>query len=272
MDNNQTHFNNLATAHDSAHETISPETELSTQTTAPVSEDSPSESLTPTLTAAASAGITGAVIGHLIGKHTVGGRVGATIGAVVGSMAGAALGREVAHSDTAGAIAEQAKEVVGDTVEQVKAVAEDTMDRVKDAVPGMKATEPDHDRSELQPEVQPIEPSEQPQATVTPTDLLLAQPHLSEAVAQTHYHLGLTLGREGQLEQAIEEFQEVLDVMPESAETYYNLGVAFNKQGDVDQALDCMYRARDLCTEQDKEQGARIVEQAIAAIQQHQSQ
>lgn len=270
MENNQTYFNNSESLHDATHELTELQPEGSTTATNSGQDASPSEPLAATLTAAASAGLTGAVIGHLIGKHTVGGRVGATIGAVVGGVAGAALGQEVSHSETAESITHTAKEVVGGAVEQVKAVAQDTLDRVKDAAPGMKVAAPDYDQSEPTQLLEPTQKLVQAKAAVTPTDLLSSQPDLPDVVAQTHYHLGLTLGRGGNLEQAISEFQDVLDVMPESAETYYNLGVAFNKQGDVEQALDHMYHAKDLCASQGKEQGVSIIEQAIAAIQQHQ--
>ncbi|MGI0486665.1 tetratricopeptide repeat protein [Pantanalinema rosaneae CENA516] len=268
MDNHHTHLKDLETVQTSTSELEHTQTDLASEAIDLTQETSASEPVTTTLTTA-SAGITGAVIGHLIGKHTVGGRVGATIGAVVGSVAGAALGKEVSQNDTVDSLAHTAKEAVGDTVEQVKTVAEDTCDRAKDVVPGMKATAPDRDQSEPEAAIgstdsaKHVEPS---RASIIPSDLLSTH---SDVVAQTHYHVGLTLGRQGKLEQAIQEFQEVLDVMPESAETYYNLGVALNKQGDVEQALDHMYQARELCVEQDKVQGVRIVDQAIAAIRQH---
>lgn len=81
--------------------------------------------------------------------------------------------------------------------------------------------------------------------------------------AKTHYQLGVVLGRQKQLSAAIEEFETALRLAPNSAETHYNLGVALAKQGDVRQGISHLRQAQDLCLQQGKLEGAKLIEQAL---------
>ena len=228
----------------------------------PTSPDKPKvDPVTSTLAAVAGGGIAGAAIGRMVG-----GRVGATIGAVVGGVAGVAIQNDAV------------KEEVSHTVSHTLEVA---ADRVKDVVESATPNASDRDNFDLTPsepiQSEPIqsEPTlveNQPDQTVAEAQsiqeatLATSQPD-PELLAKTHYQLGVTLGRQGELDEAIEEFQEALDFVPDSAETHYNLGVAYSKQGDVEQALEHMQQAKDLCEAQGKVQGIQAVEQTIEVIE-----
>jgi serine/threonine-protein kinase len=54
-----------------------------------------------------------------------------------------------------------------------------------------------------------------------------------------HYHLGLALGRQGRLDEAIVAFRETIRLKPDLAQAHYGLGVALHKQGDFEQAAAC---------------------------------
>jgi tetratricopeptide (TPR) repeat protein len=84
--------------------------------------------------------------------------------------------------------------------------------------------------------------------------------------AEMHYQIGVALGRQGKLDKAIEEFQEALDLAPDSAETHYNLGIALSKQGDVDQGLEYLQQAKELCLVHGNPKGAKLIKRAIKKI------
>ncbi|MDP7000235.1 MAG: tetratricopeptide repeat protein, partial [Candidatus Poribacteria bacterium] len=49
--------------------------------------------------------------------------------------------------------------------------------------------------------------------------------------AKTHYNLGLLYGRQGKLEDAIAELQQVIQIDPNYAPAHYNLGLLYGRQG-----------------------------------------
>ena len=212
------------------------------------SEPSHLDPLTTTVASAVSGGVAGAAIGQFLG-----GRQGAAIGAVLGGVAGLAFHSEFSHSDES-----------------------DRPDSdLRSAEPSdLPQAEADRDRSDL------ILPGSN-SANSAPANDLVAQPIISDLEkstqsfhleqnyaisAETHYQLGVALGRQGKIPQAIEEFQEALELAPDSAETHYNLGVALSKQGDTTHGLEHMQQARDLCVAQGNASGVRVIEHAIDTL------
>lgn len=189
-------------------------------------EQAGAEPLAATLAAAASGGLAGAALGRLVG-----GRVGATIGAVVGGVAGAAIGNDVSHNPSH---ADGVVDTVSAASNHVKAFAADRIDTLKHGIDSINSSE------------DPVD------AVVLP--------------ARTHYQLGVTLGREGQLEEAIREFQTTLNLAPDSAETYYNLGIAFIRQGNLEQGLNHLKHAKTLSLKQGKVKGVEVVTETMQTI------
>jgi Flp pilus assembly protein TadD len=66
---------------------------------------------------------------------------------------------------------------------------------------------------------------------------------LRPAYAEAHGNLGAALGAKGQLDQAIGQFQETIRLKPDYAEAHNNLGVAFDRQGRVDEAVSHLQEA-----------------------------
>lgn len=205
--------------------------------------------LTTTFASAVSGGVAGAAIGQMLG-----GRQGAAIGAVLGGVAGLAFHSEFSHSD-----------------DSDRNDAELRSAEPSDLPPAIEA---DRDRSDLTL-------SSSDSAKSAQVNDLVAQPiipnleksiqsfHLEqnyEISAETHYQLGVALGRQGKIPQAIEEFQEALELAPDSAETHYNLGVALSKQGDTTHGLEHMEQARELCLAQGNASGVRVIEHAIETL------
>lgn len=210
------------------------------------SESAPThlDPLATTVASAVSGGVAGAAIGQLIA-----GRQGAAIGAVLGGVAGLAFHSEFSHSDE------------GDRPEAELRSAEPNDSQAMD-----------DDRSDLMLPAtdSAIAPANDRGAKPTTSDEEFSQFfHLEqnyEISAETHYQLGVALGRQGKISQAIEEFQEALELAPDSAETHYNLGVALSKQDDTTQGLNHMQQARDLCLAQGNTSGVRVVERAIQTL------
>ncbi len=215
------------------------------------SESAPThlDPLTTTVASAVSGGVAGAAIGQLLG-----GRQGAAIGAVLGGVAGLAFHSEFSHSDE------------GDRPEAELRSAEPNDSQI---------AEKDRDRSDLRLKaansVNPAPVNDLVAKPTTPdSDEELSQFfHLEqnyEISAETHYQLGVALGRQGKIPQAIEEFQEALELAPDSAETHYNLGVALSKQGDVTRGLDHMQQAKESCLAQGNTSGVRVIDRAIQTL------
>jgi Flp pilus assembly protein TadD len=52
-----------------------------------------------------------------------------------------------------------------------------------------------------------------------------------------HNGLGVALGRKGQMDEAIRQYQEAIRLNPAYADAHYNLGVALEKKGQMDEAI-----------------------------------
>lgn len=209
--------------------------------------------VTTTVAAAVSGGVAGAAIGRLFA-----GRVGATIGAVVGGIAGAAISNDDSPSTTR--IVEGAVHTVKDASEKVKTSATHLTDSAQQAAQDAQAKLADTAQTAKQKvEETQAQPSGSHQFT-------LEQKY--ELSAETHYQIGVALGRQGKLDKAIEEFQEALDLAPDSAETHYNLGIALSKQGAVEQGLEHFEQAKELCLAHGKSKGAKLIKRTIHKIDQ----
>ena len=211
------------------------------------SESTHLDPLTTTVASAVSGGVAGAAIGQLLG-----GRQGAAIGAVLGGVAGLAFHSEFSHTE--------------------ECDRNDAELRSAEPSDPPQAIEADRDRSGLMLPAtdSAIAPANDRVAEPTTSDEEFSQFfHLEqnyEISAETHYQLGVALGRKGKILEAIEEFQEALELAPESAETHYNLGVALSKQGDMTHGLEHMQQARDLCLAQGNSSGVRVIERAIQTL------
>ncbi len=74
-------------------------------------------------------------------------------------------------------------------------------------------------------------PSESPSRPSTPSEEAV----VSES--ERHFRLGVSFAKEGKLDSAISEFQEVIRLKPDFAEAHYNLGLAYNQKGLYDLAI-----------------------------------
>jgi tetratricopeptide (TPR) repeat protein len=83
------------------------------------------------------------------------------------------------------------------------------------------------------------------------SDLLDHTPNLQEAIAdfeqalqlkpdyaEAHYNLGKALARSGRLPEAIDQYEQALRLRPDQADTYDNLGNALYQQGQVAEAIE----------------------------------
>jgi tetratricopeptide (TPR) repeat protein len=53
----------------------------------------------------------------------------------------------------------------------------------------------------------------------------------------TRMQLGLALGKEEKFEEAISQFNKILNIDPENVQAHYNLGYALRLQGKFDEAI-----------------------------------
>jgi protein O-mannosyl-transferase len=60
---------------------------------------------------------------------------------------------------------------------------------------------------------------------------------LTENNALAHNNLGDALGKKGQTDEAIREYQEAIHLKPDLAEAHNNLGVALGRKGQIDEAI-----------------------------------
>jgi len=65
----------------------------------------------------------------------------------------------------------------------------------------------------------------------------LAQPEQSEDPIRTHLRLGYSYYRQGQLPEAIAQYEHVLSLQPDLAEAHSNLGAALCQQGQAEEAI-----------------------------------
>jgi len=61
--------------------------------------------------------------------------------------------------------------------------------------------------------------------------------------AQAHVELGIALGKQGKLDEAIESIRRAIELAPELATAHYDLGVAFENHGKQDEAIESYRRA-----------------------------
>lgn len=221
-------------------------------------EHSDIDPLAKTLAIAATSGVAGATVGHLLG-----GRVGATIGAVVGGVAGA-IG-----SDTDGNLAhavEEVKDAIKHAPDTMKEAPERVNKRVSSAIEGAKGVFQD---APVRTKYLATDVSGSSNSTVKePVSMQPISTSQNSLVlpAKTHHRLGVTLGRRGKLDAAIEEFQKALELTPDSAAAHYNLGIAFSQQGNLERGIEYIQQAKSLCLEQGKVRRAQAVEQVIYTL------
>lgn len=195
------------------------------------------DSLTGTIAAAVSSGIVGATIGQALS-----GRMGATVGAIVGGLAGMTFVK-----DTDSNILRLSARVSKKAMKQVKSASKHLTTSTDESIDSFKH------QSER----------------VTLLHSEGETPALDEVVIPTEAHnqLGVFLGRHGDLDEAIREFQVALDRQPNSAVAHYNLGIALYKQGKRTQGIEHLRQAKRLCLRQGKRQGKKAVEYALRQLQ-----
>ena len=54
---------------------------------------------------------------------------------------------------------------------------------------------------------------------------------------RVHYNLGVVLGQEGRIDDAIGQYEQALRIEPDNAQTHCNLGIALRQEGKVDDAI-----------------------------------
>lgn len=69
---------------------------------------------------------------------------------------------------------------------------------------------------------------------------------LNPTDTDTQHSLANLLAEQGELAEATERYQQLLQHQPKFAEVYYNLGNAKHQQGDIEGAIDCYRRALEL--------------------------
>ncbi|MGH7999913.1 MAG: tetratricopeptide repeat protein [Brasilonema sp.] len=81
-----------------------------------------------------------------------------------------------------------------------------------------------------------------------------------------HLLLGDTLIQLGKLEEAIQQFQEVIDRAPKKADAYLRLSNAFMRQEKKEQAIATLQKARDLCQSQRQQKKSEQINRILQKI------
>jgi Flp pilus assembly protein TadD len=212
-------------------------------------EHSDKDSLTHTIATAIGSGIVGATIGQALS-----GRMGATVGAIVGGLAGMTLAKDTDNGITrlSTQMSEKAIHQIKSASKHLKAATEDSADELVDSF------------THQAERVTLIHSEDEAEAPV-----LDEAPPLDEVVIPTEAHnqLGVFLGRHGDLNEAIREFQVALNRQPDSAVAHYNLGVALYKRGSRTLGLEHLRQAKRLCLQQGRRRGRKAVEYALRQLQ-----
>ncbi|BAZ15623.1 family 2 glycosyl transferase [Calothrix sp. NIES-4071] len=85
--------------------------------------------------------------------------------------------------------------------------------------------------------------SEQQGNLDTAVDFFQQALRLKPEYAKAYYNLGNVLQKQGKLDAAIESYQQALKINPDCAEAYNNLGTVFQQKGKLDAAIESYQRA-----------------------------
>ncbi|KAB8319421.1 tetratricopeptide repeat protein [Tolypothrix campylonemoides VB511288] len=86
-----------------------------------------------------------------------------------------------------------------------------------------------------------------------------------------HLLLGDTLMQQGKLEEAIQQFQEVINRAPKKVDAYLRLSNAFMRQEKKAEAISNLEKARDLCQAQRQQEKAEQINRIIQKISKNNS-
>ncbi|NMG06039.1 tetratricopeptide repeat protein [Brasilonema sp. UFV-L1] len=86
-----------------------------------------------------------------------------------------------------------------------------------------------------------------------------------------HLLLGDTLIQLGKLEEAIQQFQEVIDRAPKKIDAYLRLSNAFMRQEKKEEAITTLQKARDLCQAQRQPEKAEQINRILQKISKNDS-
>jgi tetratricopeptide (TPR) repeat protein len=86
-----------------------------------------------------------------------------------------------------------------------------------------------------------------------------------------HLLLGDTLMQQGKLEEAIQQFQEVINRAPKKVDGYLRLSNAFMRQEKKAEAISNLEKARDLCQAQRQQEKAEQINRILQKISKNNS-
>ncbi|WP_414586606.1 tetratricopeptide repeat protein [Scytonema sp. PCC 10023] len=86
-----------------------------------------------------------------------------------------------------------------------------------------------------------------------------------------HLLLGDTLMQQGKLEEAIQQFQEVINRAPKKVDAYLRLSNAFMRQEKKAEAISNLEKARDLCQAQRQQEKAEQINRILQKISKNNS-
>lgn len=86
-----------------------------------------------------------------------------------------------------------------------------------------------------------------------------------------HLLLGDTLIQQGKLEEAIQQFQEVINRAPKKVDAYLRLSNAFMRQEKKTEAISNLEKARDLCQAQRQQEKAEQINRILQKISKNNS-